>query len=413
MKLLLLTPMPPDRTAPLAIQALLHMQLRGLATHHEVTVVTVAGPDEQELAAVERLVDEGFEVYAAQRVAPVGVGRWSRRGRLVATWLRRSWPWRTVWFWEPGLQKVVDQLVGEKRFDVVAVEDSAMGVYRIPASVPRVFTEHEVRDDVRAPAALDGARGIPTWFARQVNWRRWGAYQLGVWRSFDVIQAYTDRDAVSIRRQLDGSGPPVRVNPFGIDLPPRIEAPEDPDLIVFVGNYTHAPNADAALWLGQEILPQLRRFRPSARLELAGAYPPPSVRRLEGPNLRVLGRVADVEELMRRAALVFAPVRTGGGMRMKTLHAMALGKAVVTTPLGIEGLAVGGRVPPVAVGKQAASLALSAAGLLQDVASRRRMGDEARAFVERHHSPEAYAARLSDTYRFAVEMRTRGRTTCR
>jgi glycosyltransferase involved in cell wall biosynthesis len=302
-------------------------------------------------------------------------------------------------------------LVGERRFDVVAVEDSAMGVYRISASVPRVFTEHEVRDEGRAPGALEGARGVPTWFARQVNWRRWGAYQLAVWRSFDVIQAYTDRDAVSIRERLPGSAPPVRVNPFGIELPPRIESPEDPDLIVFVGNYTHAPNVDAALWLGKEILPEVRHFRPSARLELAGAYAPTSVRQLEGSNLRVLGRVADVEELMRRAALVFAPVRTGGGMRMKTLHAMALGKAVVTTPLGIEGLAVGGRVPPVAVADNGANLARAAAGLLGDVASRRRLGDDARAFVERHHSPEAYAARLIDTYRFAVEMRTdRGAT---
>ena len=411
MKILLLTPIPPDRTAPLAIPALLHAQLRGLATHHEVAVVTVAGPDEQELAAVDRLVDEGFEVHAARRVAPVGVARWSRRGHLIATWLRRTWPWRTVWFWEPGLQEVVDRLVGERRFDVVAVEDSAMGVYRISASVPRVFTEHEVRDEGRAPGALEGARGVPTWFARQVNWRRWGAYQLAVWRSFDVIQAYTDRDAVSIRERLPGSAPPVRVNPFGIELPPRIESPEDPDLIVFVGNYTHAPNVDAALWLGKEILPEVRHFRPSARLELAGAYAPTSVRQLEGSNLRVLGRVADVEELMRRAALVFAPVRTGGGMRMKTLHAMALGKAVVTTPLGIEGLAVGGRVPPVAVADNGANLARAAAGLLGDVASRRRLGDDARAFVERHHSPEAYAARLIDTYRFAVEMRTdRGAT---
>ena len=412
MKILLLTPLPPDRTAPLALQALLDMQLRALARDHEVAIVTIAGPNEHELAAVERLVDEGFEVHAARRVPVDGVTRWAQRGRLVATWLRRGWPWRTVWFWEPGLQRVVNQLVGEDRFDVVAVEDSAMGVYGISPRVPRVFTEHEVRDDARAPGPLEGARGIPTWFARQVNWRRWGAYQRAVWRSFDVIQAYTDRDALSIRVQLHGTGPPVRVNPFGIDLPPRIEAPEDPDLTVFVGNYTHAPNVDAALWLGKEILPQLRRLRPNSRLELAGAYPPTSVQRLESSHLRVLGRVPDVEELMRRAALVFAPVRTGGGMRMKTLHAMALGKAVVATPLGVEGLAHAGRVPPVAVGNESASLALSAAGLLRDVPARRRMGDEARAFVSRHHSPEAYAARLTDTYRFAIEMRAHRRTAC-
>jgi glycosyltransferase involved in cell wall biosynthesis len=126
---------------------------------------------------------------------------------------------------------------------------------------------------------------------------------------------------------------------------------------------------------------------------------------MEGAGLRVLGAVTDADELMRRAAVVVAPVRMGGGMRMKVLHAMALGAAVVTTTLGTEGLASGGRVPPVIVADDSEGLAEGILVLLTDPVRRRRLGDDARSFVERHHSPGAYAARLTETYRIAIERR--------
>ena len=59
---------------------------------------------------------------------------------------------------------------------------------------------------------------------------------------------------------------------------------------MFVGNYTHAPNVDAALWLGREILPRVRRHRPAARLALAGMLPPPALRQLEGSGVRCSAR---------------------------------------------------------------------------------------------------------------------------
>lgn len=404
MKILLLTPMPPDRTAPGAIPAVLHAQLVGLAQRHEVVIVTIAGPDGRELAAVERLAHDGIEVHVARRHEPTASQRraWSRR--RVATWARTDWPWRTVSFWAPGLQTIVDELVARRGFDVVTAEDSAMAVYRLPAHIPRVYTEHEVRDLGWAPGAPDAPRGIPEWIAKQVNWRRWDAHQRQLWGSFDVVQTFTDRDAEAIKARLGGHGPAVRVTPFGIDLPERADAPEQRDQLVFVGNYTHSPNVDAALWLGREILPRLRQQRPGATLALAGMFPPPAVRNLEGDGVRVLGQVDDVDALTRGAALVCAPVRIGGGMRMKVLQGMALGKAVLTTTLGTEGLATGGRVAPLAVGDDADTLASIAGELLADDDRRRRLGADARRFAQRHHDPSAYAARLASSYEHAVEL---------
>lgn len=405
MKILLLTPMPPDPSAPGAIPVVLHAQLRGLSARHEVTIVSVAGPDPRELAAVDRLAAEGFDVHVARRRELPAAAARARGRRRAATWLRTDWPWRTVSFWAPGLSPLIDRLSAERRFDVVAVEDSAMGVYRLPGDLPRVYTEHEVRDrvaPVRAPAT---AREVPEWLATRVNWRRWASHQEDLWRSYDVVQAFTDRDAREIGARLGGAATAVRVTPFGIDLPPMRAVPGVPDRMVFIGNFTHAPNADAALWLARDILPRIRRERPGATLALAGMFPPPALRALDGPAVQVLGEVDDIDDLVAQAALVCAPVRTGGGMRMKVLQAMAHGKAVLTTPLGTEGLATEGRQPPLAVGADAEGLATSAIALLSDADARRRLGEAARGYAEQHHSPEAYAARLTASYELAIERR--------
>jgi glycosyltransferase involved in cell wall biosynthesis len=304
------------------------------------------------------------------------------------------------------MQAVLDGLLAQDRFDVVAVEDNVMGVYDIAGDTPRVLTEHEARRS-SPPAHGPGVlRGAAQRIVRRENTRRWAPYLETVWRSFDVVQTFSEPDAEVVRRVAGQGGPRVVVNPFGIDLPPLRPAPKDDELVVFIGNYLHAPNLDAARWLAEDIFPRVRERRPGAVLALAGGHAPAWLRALEGDGVRVLGAVEDADALLRRGAVVVAPVRTGGGMRMKVLHAMALGAAVVTTSLGIEGLAGQGHVPPVVVADDAAGHAEAVARLLEDPARRAGLGAEARAFVERRHSPAAYADRLLETYRVAIEGRS-------
>jgi polysaccharide biosynthesis protein PslH len=406
-RILLLTPMPPARSAPGAIPVLLYAQLIGLAERHDVTLVTVAGPEPHELEAVRRLPATGVEVHAVERHEPHGRARWARRRRLAGAWLQGRWPLRTVWFWQPGVQRVVDRLAARRTFDVVVAEDNAMGIYRLPDGALHALTEYEVRRPrpVRRPPL--SPRQWPRWALAEADWARWPRYERDVWRQFDLVQVFSDRDADAVRTIAPELSDRIAVNPFGIVLPSPVETPVEPDTLVFLGNYTHPPNVEAALWLGREIMPRLRRLRPGVSLALAGAYAPPEVQALAGPGIRVLGYVSDAEQLMRRSAVVIAPVRIGGGMRMKVLHAMALGKAVVTTPRGTDGLALGGRVPPLSVADDADAVARVTADLLADAGAREKLGSAARRYVEEHHSPQAYARRLADLYAAAIAERQR------
>lgn len=357
-------------------------QLAALAVQHEVTLVTLAGPDPSDRGGLEALAQLHVDVHHIWRERPTGWDRWRSRFSLGQEWLRATEPLRTLKFWDGQVPQLVDRLVRDRRVDLIQVEDNAMGVYPYPAGVRTVFTEHEVR---AAPPRIER--------------RRWAAYQRRVWNRFDRIQVFTELDAAAVHSMAPEVAGRVRVNPFGITVGPAADpALEVEGEVVFVGAFQHPPNVDAALWLGRQIFPLLRRIHPQAHLTIVGSDPPRPVRALAGPGIAVTGRVPRVEPYIERAAVVVAPIRTGGGMRLKVLQAMALGKAVVTTPLGAEGVVRVDGDAPVRVVESGDAMAQVTAGLLEARPTRRGLGQRARAFVLEHHGWPAYVRRLGAVY---------------
>jgi glycosyltransferase involved in cell wall biosynthesis len=175
----------------------------------------------------------------------------------------------------------------------------------------------------------------------------------------------------------------VDVIPNGVDthalrpLPPA----EGPPALVFVGSMMYRPCVDAAVWLVREILPLVRRTHPDVAVWIVGRGPVPEVTALAGNGVFVTGEVEDVAPYYRRATLAVAPLRAGGGTRLKILEAMALGRVVVSTTVGAEGLRVDDDTH-LAIADDAQSLANAIVALLNDHDHRDRLARAARALVE-------------------------------
>ena len=135
--------------------------------------------------------------------------------------------------------------------------------------------------------------------------------------------------------------PIVRI-PLGMALPEHPLNPlgHSPPSLLFVGNFGHPPNADAAVRLISAIFPRVQARFPELVLHIVGEQPAPRVRQMANANVIVTGPVPDVTPYLDRAALVVVPLRLGGGMRVKVLEALAAGKAVIASPLAVEGLDV-------------------------------------------------------------------------
>jgi len=410
MRILIVAPMPPDPRGAGAIPILLYAQLAGLSERNEVTLVTAVGDEPGEAEAVEGLVSEGFDVRVANRCQPrTAAGRWRRRVRLAVTWLRGT-PWRAAWFADPAMQATLDELAAERRFDVAVVEDSAMADFRLPAGAATVLTEHEVLRPRPASWRPGRPSRWPSWAFEELDWRRRCRHQRRAWGRFDRVVAFTGRDAAAIAELEPTLAGRVAVSPFGLSLPPAPDpAREEDGAVLFSGNFTHQPNRIGARWLAEEIVPGLRRTRPEAHLRLVGNSPPAPVRELAGPGIEVIANPPSMEPLLASATVVVAPARTGGGMRMKVLQALATGKAVVTSPRGTEGFDCFGELPPLAVAESPEEFAAAVASLLGDAEARRELGRRARQFAERHYGPAAWARRLETVYREAVAEREKTR----
>jgi glycosyltransferase involved in cell wall biosynthesis len=399
MRILLVTSMVPDPGGIGAIPKLLAAELEGLSERNEVTLLTTFGEDPGQAEAAARLRDSGLEVHAVdRRRSSSALRRWWVRAELAMTWLTRRWPWRVV-CGEAGVQPLLDRLVAEREFDVIAVEDNPVAVLRFPAEIPVVFTEHEA---TRVPAGQWRAsrlRDRPLAALRARDWRRWDGFLPRAWERFDLLQVFCEADAMAVRRRAPALADRVRVNPYGMILPPATDpAREVADTVLFTGTFAHLPNREAAIWLAREIMPAVRLRRPEAKLRIVGRTPPREVLELAGTGVEIVADAASMEPHLEQAAVIVAPVRSGGGMRMKVLEAIARGKPVVTTALGAEGFTAFPGAMPFAVADEAEPFAEAIAELLGDDAGRHALGAQARDFAVRHHSPAAWAERLEAVF---------------
>jgi glycosyltransferase involved in cell wall biosynthesis len=151
--------------------------------------------------------------------------------------------------------------------------------------------------------------------------------------------------------------------------------------MVFVGNMSYGPNVDAVRYFVHEILPIIKESAPESRFMIVGKEPVESVIQLaDCKSVIVTGEVADVRPYYRRAAIFVAPIRFGGGTRIKILEAMAMGTAVVTSTMGIEGITVENGKEAVIV-DEPAEYAKACIDLLRNRNRAKEIGLNARTFV--------------------------------
>lgn len=179
-------------------------------------------------------------------------------------------------------------------------------------------------------------------------------------------------------------------------------ATPDPDRLLFTGKMEYGPNADAVEFFMAEVMPQVRRARSAAHLEVVGMSPPPTLYELaRGNPMTVHGEVPDVRPWLERCAVSVVPLRAGSGTRLKILEALAMERAVVATRIGAEGLDVV-HGEHLLLADRPRDFAEAVIALMEDEGLRRRLGSQGRRLVEERYEWRIAAALLQQAYREAV-----------
>ena len=242
----------------------------------------------------------------------------------------------------PEFAHRVRELVTTWHPDIVHFEYHVMGQYAraLPDHrAARILSEYEAGVLAAREHIATGKNGGA--LESSLQRRAWERFERRVIGTMDAVVVFSDRDKTALA-PIAGKTPIVRIGigthvprfplePLGAAGPPRL---------VFIGNFMHPPNVDAAMRLVDRIFPAVRTRIPGSMLRIVGAYPPPELLARGRDGIEVTGRVPDVAPWLNAAALVVVPLRLGGGMRVKVVEALAYGKAVVASPRALEGLNV-------------------------------------------------------------------------
>jgi len=325
---------------------------------HAVCVCTGAS----KTSAVRRALDYLFHLPAR---APYAVSRFA--SAVVQEQL-------AVWF-------------QQQAFDV-AVCDFLDAAINFPQrlTMPTVLFQHNVESEIwrRHSEASSNIGMRPVYKLEAQKMLR---YEESVVRRFHHVIAVSEHDRKLMSRWVDPQC--ITVVPTGVDLEsfhPCAQSSGKP-LVLFVGAMDWEPNVDAVEYFCAQVWPEVKKAVPAAEFRIVGRNPGRRVLRLTSDSVSVTGSVPSVQTHLEEAAVVVVPLRIGGGTRLKIYEAMAMGKAVVSTSIGAEGLDVhDGR--DIVLADEPGAFAQAVKILLQDAELRRRYGRAAIDLARRYDWPE-------------------------
>ncbi len=387
-------------------QARMHGLMTELARRHDVTAV--AGIDHMVYDADE--CRRAMEAYCREvvLVAIPHLGDLSKR-LLQLRSLASTRSLERLLPTAPALQPSLDRLLRARRFDIVNLEFSMLGHCELRQAPPGeklpalVVDSHNIDYDLARQYAGVGNSSARRIYAG-VNWRKLRREELGTYRDADGVYLCSAVDERRLLNEVPGVRTKVIPNAADVEYyqPRRTDPLPDGRTVVFFGLLSYAPNVDGVIHFIRDIWPRIAEAHPEARCKIVGGQPPSSLLALAGPRVELTGFVEDLRPHLAAAAAVVAPLRLGGGTRLKIVEAMAMGKAIVSTTLGAEGIeAIPGR--DLLIEDQPKAFADAVNRLLGDPELAARIGQSARSLAVERYSWAGAARALESFYRGIME----------
>lgn len=303
-----------------------------------------------------------------------------RAGRALQSLAGGSRPFILSEYHSRAMRDALVRMVAEEKIDVIHAHCLHVGQYvEARGSAAFVYDAHNLEhvlwsrfSRVQRPMMR---MFIHSQIPKFVHWERY------VGKHSEKVVMLSDDDRSEFLKIVPESD--VATIPNGADVEyfqPQSHIPVEENSIIYFANFGWPPQDDAAFHLHQDILPLVRREVPDARLYLVGRNATPAIHRLAGDGVVVTGMVPDIREYIARAAVVALPLRIGSGQKHRVFQSLAMEKALVTTSVGAEGIALE-HDRHALLSDDPARIASHIVELLRNPDKRRRLGEAGKQLV--------------------------------
>lgn len=312
---------------------------RGLSENHRLTLVVFDRSSEEftsSQAAPETSDVFHHIVFLPEAPEPSWWGKQVHRVRQDASFITR---WRTPAHFAAHRRRL-ESLMSAGKFDIVYVDGLLASQYMVNLAreCPAVIDVHDCAS-LLLSRRLKSAKDLSERLRLYSAYRSIARIERSLSRTYGLIITNSSVDERCLR-ELDPAGNTLTIG-NGVDCEyfRSTTASSDVSRLVFTGVMDYGPNEDAAIYFCETILPLITAQRPDVQLWIVGKGESTRVRALgTRPGVHVTGSVPDVRPYLEAAGIFVCPLRHGAGVKNKVLAALAMSRAVVATPLSVEGL---------------------------------------------------------------------------
>lgn len=324
---------------------------------------------------------------------------------LLKNWLFSGLPFHVERFTNENFRLQLIGLLQNNRFDVVQLEGLYMTAYledvKKHSSAKIALRAHNLEQEIWYRLAEQEPNFLKKIYLKSLA-KRHETYEWKYLKGdyYDGIVSVSDRDAERMRKE--GVKIPIYVATYSIDIS-NIQAKEgivpEPYSVFFIGAMDWIPNLDGVKWFVENIWDKIRAKHPTVKCYIAGRNMPSDFlpHKDEKEGIIKVGEVEDAQAFMQEKGVMVAPLLTGGGIRIKIIEGMALGKAIVTGSLAMEGNPATDK-KEVWIADNEADFAQGVCTLLENPALASKIGQDAAVFAQNRFNNRKMTERLLDFY---------------
>ncbi|PZF74493.1 glycosyltransferase family 4 protein [Taibaiella soli] len=243
-------------------------------------------------------------------------------------------------FTNAAFQKKLLSIIKHFKPDVIQMESIYLSVYLpVIKEVSNALTIqrlHNVEYQIWERLAKETSQPVKRFYLKNLA-KRIRRFEMQIWSQFDLLLPITQADGDIIRKS--GCRTPQVVTPFGITLRDSHIEVEEHWTAYHIGAMDWLPNIEAMDWFLNDIWPLVHKLMPRFQFSFAGRNMPERFFSKQGKGVHCMGEVKDADEFIADKKILIVPLRSGGGIRIKIMEAMATGKLVISTETGMQGIA--------------------------------------------------------------------------